>query len=82
MCIVLMVQFLVHQFKKIKVVVKTNLMKKKKVNLKDLKPNSEEQHSHDDGHNHDHGNGSAFKTYIPAIISFVMLNRRYCCRLF
>ena len=46
-------------------------MKKKKINLKDLKPNSEEQHSHDDGH--DHGNGSAFKTYIPAIISFVML---------
>ena len=71
MCIVLMVQFLVHQFNKTKVVVKTNLMKKKKVNLRDLKPNSEEQHSHDDGH--DHGNGSAFKTYIPAIISFVML---------
>ena len=46
-------------------------MKKKKVNLRDLKPNSEEQHSHDDGH--DHGNGSAFKTYIPALISFVML---------
>ena len=66
-----MVQFLVHQFNKTKVVVKTNLMKKKKINLKDLKPNSEEQHSHDDGHNH--GNGSAFKTYIPAIISFVML---------
>ena len=39
--------------------------------LRDLKPNSEEQHSHDDGH--DHGNGSAFKTYIPALISFVML---------
>lgn len=71
MCIVLMVQFLVHQFNKTKVVVKTNLMKKKKINLKDLKPNSEAQHSHDDGH--DHGNGSAFKTYIPAIISFVML---------
>ena len=70
-CIVLMEQFPVHQFKKIKVVVKTNLMKKKKVNLRDLKPNSEEQHSHDDGH--DHGNGSAFKTYIPALISFVML---------
>jgi len=70
-CIVLMVQFLVHQFNKTKVVVKTNLMKKKKINLKDLKPNSEAQHSHDDGHNH--GNGSAFKTYIPAIISFVML---------
>ena len=66
-----MEQFPVHQFKKIKVVVKTNLMKKKKINLKDLKPNSEAQHSHDDGHNH--GNGSAFKTYIPAIISFVML---------
>ena len=66
-----MEQFPVHQFKKIKVVVKTNLMKKKKVNLRDLKPNSEEQHSHDDGH--DHGNGSAFKTYIPALISFVML---------
>ena len=46
-------------------------MKKKKVNLKDLKPNSEEQHSHNDGH--DHGDGSAFKTYIPALISFVML---------
>ena len=46
-------------------------MKKKKVNLRDLKPNLEEQHSHDDGH--DHGDGSAFKTYIPAIISFVML---------
>ena len=71
MCIVLMEQLPVHQFKKIKVVVKTNLMKKKKVNLRDLKPNSEEQHSHDDGH--DHGNGSAFKTYIPALISFVML---------
>tara|TARA_R110002033_G_scaffold169853_1_gene211101 strand:+ start:11931 stop:13883 length:1953 start_codon:yes stop_codon:yes gene_type:complete len=46
-------------------------MKKKKVNLRDLKPNSESQHGHDDGH--DHGDGSAFKTYIPAIISFVML---------
>ncbi len=46
-------------------------MKKKKVNLRDLKPNSEEQHSHDDGH--DHGDGSAFKTYIPAIISFTIL---------
>lgn len=27
-------------------------MKKKKVNLSDLKPNSEDQHSHDEGHNH------------------------------
>jgi Cd2+/Zn2+-exporting ATPase len=48
-------------------------MKKKKVNLRDLKPNSEEHHSHDDGHNHDHGDSSSFKTYIPAIISFTML---------
>ena len=47
-------------------------MKKKKVNLKDLKPNSEEQHSHDDGHNHS-GNSSKVKAYIPAIISFSML---------
>ncbi|MGG5486523.1 heavy metal translocating P-type ATPase [Gaetbulibacter sp. PBL-D1] len=46
-------------------------MKKKKVNLRDLKPNSEVQHTHNDGHNH--GNGSAFKTYVPAIISFTML---------
>ena len=48
-------------------------MKKKKVNLRDLKPNSEEQHSHNDGHNHDHGDSSTFRTYIPAIISFAML---------
>ena len=27
-------------------------MKKKKVKLRDLKPSSEEQHSHGDGHNH------------------------------
>ena len=32
-------------------------MKKKKVNLRDLKPDSEEQHSHDDGHDHS-GNSS------------------------
>ncbi|AUS05964.1 heavy metal translocating P-type ATPase [Pseudotamlana carrageenivorans] len=47
-------------------------MKKKKVNLRDLKPNSEEQHSHDDGHNHS-GSSSNIKAYIPAIISFSML---------
>ena len=46
-------------------------MEKKKVNLRDLKPDSETQHTHDDGH--DHGDGSAFKTYISTIISFVML---------
>ncbi|MGJ8593397.1 MAG: heavy metal translocating P-type ATPase [Aquaticitalea sp.] len=48
-------------------------MKKKQVNLKDLKPTSENEHSHDDGHDHDHGDASAFKTYIPALISFIML---------
>tara|TARA_R110002020_G_scaffold174392_1_gene365569 strand:+ start:32973 stop:34931 length:1959 start_codon:yes stop_codon:yes gene_type:complete len=46
-------------------------MKKKKVNLRDLKPDAEAQHTHNVGHNH--GNGSAFKTYVPAIISFTML---------
>jgi len=48
-------------------------MKKKKINLGDLKPKSEEQHSHDDGHNHSHGNSSSLRTYIPAVISFTML---------
>ncbi len=48
------------------------MMKKKKINLRDLKPNSEEQHSHDDGHNHS-GQPNNFKAYIPAIISFTML---------
>ena len=47
-------------------------MKKKKVNLKDIKSNSENGHSHDNGHNHD-GSSSGFKTYIPAVISFTML---------
>ncbi|WP_242093143.1 heavy metal translocating P-type ATPase [Aestuariivivens sediminicola] len=47
-------------------------MKKKKINLRDLRPNSEEQHSHDDGHNHS-GNSSKINAYIPAIISFTML---------
>lgn len=49
-------------------------MKKKKVNLRDLKPGSETQHSDDDGHHHSNpeklGN---FRTYLPAIFSFVML---------
>lgn len=48
-------------------------MKKKKINLRDLKPQSEKKHTHDDGHNHDHGDSSSFRTYIPAIISFTML---------
>ncbi|MFV0573637.1 MAG: heavy metal translocating P-type ATPase [Xanthomarina gelatinilytica] len=47
-------------------------MKKQDINLKDLKPNSDKEHSHDDGHNHgDQSNN--FKAYIPAIISFTML---------
>lgn len=49
-------------------------MKKKKVNLRDIDPKEHKgEHSHDDGHNHDHGDGSAFKTYLPAILSFIML---------
>ncbi len=47
-------------------------MKKKKVNLRDLKPNSEVQHNHNDGHNHS-GSSSNIKAYFPAIISFSML---------
>ncbi|MCK7591521.1 cadmium-translocating P-type ATPase [Subsaxibacter sp. CAU 1640] len=47
-------------------------MKKKKLPLKDLKPNDHSGHSHDDGHDHG-GSPSSFKTYIPAMISFVML---------
>ncbi|MFD0834813.1 heavy metal translocating P-type ATPase [Mariniflexile aquimaris] len=47
-------------------------MKKKKINLRDLKPNSEAEHNHDDGHNHS-GQPNNFKAYIPAIISFSML---------
>ena len=47
-------------------------MRKKKLNLRDLKANSEKEHSHDDGH--DHGSQSNnFKAYLPAIISFIML---------
>ena len=48
------------------------MMKKKKLNLKDINPNSEKEHSHDDGHDHG-GQPNNFKAYIPAIISFTML---------
>lgn len=49
-------------------------MKKKKLNLRDIKPNSEKEHSHNDGHNHSGSESvSSFKTYIPAIFSFVLL---------
>ncbi|WP_335974815.1 heavy metal translocating P-type ATPase [Gaetbulibacter jejuensis] len=47
-------------------------MKKKKINLRDLKPDSDNGHSHDDGHNHGKSS-SQFKAYIPAVISFTML---------
>ena len=47
-------------------------MKKKKINLRDLKSDSELQHSHNDEHIHT-GNLSQIKAYIPAIISFLML---------
>ena len=47
-------------------------MRKKKLNLKDIKPNSEKEHSHDDGHGHS-GQTNNFKAYIPTIISFTML---------
>ena len=47
-------------------------MKKKKLNLRDIKPNSEKEYSHDDGHNHSKGSNN-FKAYSPAIVSFVML---------
>ena len=47
-------------------------MKKRKVNLIDLKPNSEKEHSHDNGNNHGSSSNN-IKAYIPAIVSFTML---------
>ena len=51
------------------------LMKKKKINLRDI--NTEEhrgEHAHDDGPNHsDQESVGKFKTYLTAIFSFVML---------
>ena len=54
-------------------------MKKKKVNLRDLKSTEHSDgHSPDDGHNHNHaGNTSGIKTYLPAIFSFVLLMDGY-----
>lgn len=50
-------------------------MKKKRVNLRDLDPKEHQGgHSHDDGHNYSSPEeASKFKTYLPAIFSFVML---------
>ena len=47
-------------------------MKKKKLNLRDIKTTSEKGHSHDHGHNHS-GQSNNYKAYVPAIISFTML---------
>ncbi len=51
------------------------MMKKKKVNLHDIDPTEHQgEHSHDDGHNHSSPEeASNFRTYLPAIFSFVML---------
>ena len=47
-------------------------MKKKKIQLRDLKPASRAEHNHSDDHHHgDKQNG--FKVYIPAVVSFIML---------
>ena len=50
-------------------------MKKKKVNLRDIDTKAHSgKHSHDDGHNHNTQEElSNFKTYVPAIFSFLML---------
>ncbi|WP_194852430.1 heavy metal translocating P-type ATPase [Nonlabens antarcticus] len=50
-------------------------MSKKKANLKDIDLDQHAgEHSHDDGHNHSSPEStSKFKTYIPAIFSFVLL---------
>ncbi|MFS4491258.1 heavy metal translocating P-type ATPase [Maribacter sp. 2308TA10-17] len=50
-------------------------MKKKKVNLHDIDPTEHQgEHSHDYGHNHSSPEeASNFRTYLPAIFSFVML---------
>lgn len=50
-------------------------MKKKKVKLRDLGSKERQgEYGHESGHNHDGPEGvSKFKTYLPAIFSFVML---------
>ena len=47
-------------------------MKKKKLNLRDIKAGSEKEHNHNDGHDHDI-KSTNLKVYVPAIVSFVML---------
>ncbi len=50
-------------------------MKKKKINLRDIKTQEHSgEHKHDDGHNHNGPESvSNISTYLPAIVSFVML---------
>ena len=50
-------------------------MKKKKVNLRDIDPKKHQgEHKHEDGHNHSSPEEvSNFRTYLPAIFSFVIL---------
>ncbi len=49
-------------------------MKKKKLNLRDLNKTSSDTHKRNDGRNHSSSeNIGKFKTYLPAIFSFVML---------
>ncbi|MCK0156742.1 cadmium-translocating P-type ATPase [Cellulophaga sp. F20128] len=47
-------------------------MKKKKLNLKDIKPNTEAVHHQNDGHTHTSQTGER-KPYVPAILSFTLL---------
>ena len=47
--------------------------KVKPLTAPDSEHNHGEGHSDDDGHDHDHGDASSFKTYIPAIVSLVLL---------
>lgn len=51
------------------------LMKKKKINLRDLDTQKHAgEHSHDDGHTHSNPESvSKFKTYVPALLSFLLL---------
>jgi Cd2+/Zn2+-exporting ATPase len=49
-------------------------MKKKKLNLRDIKPNAEKENGHNDVHNHSSTKSAGkFKVYLPAIFSFVTL---------
>ena len=59
-------------------------MKKKKVKLRDLGSKERQgENGHESGHNHGGPEGvSKFKTYLPAIFSFVMLIIGIACLLY